>query len=553
MFFRPSSQGRRNARRAVFGSVLILGGFVTASLIGTGKLHRALTADLDPVSTSCRQLVSREQLDSPIFSLTDAAVHPPAAVTTDGLPEDAPEIVSWVYSWMADPRLQPVVDQCVRGQVTPQGLLPTSNAPRLNLGYGRWISDEARTQVKTTGGLVVHVTEDPTAKFLSRALEVFGLDVPDSLRQQANNRAWTLHPVTTIDSVPKASAWGVGGILAMSLGWLLCGSAGLGRWTILCPLGAVLGLPGLPFRSGRGNRMSRTCLVLLGFGLIGLGYQLTVPWGGLLRPTMVWPLLVAATVSISLGIAAVVGGILSARSQRPMELPADWADGLGSRPKKNANRKSKLDDSAASNVIELPPPLKTATTFVRRYVDPRLSVSAASVPEEEARVQTELLEKLDFEPPLLIEVGRGSGACDVTIQVGCHQMTLAMTDRLDGCLRLRMVSFLECGHVILTANDPDGEFLASCADEAATLTLVETNLATDLLTEHLTVAAEIGEAKGSPMVAFESSEWRDIIHYSERCLADILHHDGRQKWEIMDATYDRFTYPPQTIPALASC
>ena len=554
MFFRASPYGRRNARRAVFGSLLCVVGFVAGGLIGVGKLHRSLVVDSPIESMSCLQLV-KGGATSPMVRLVDATVHVPPELSESIADADSSATMAKVRTVLSHPQAKPLVDQLVRGHITPTGMVRNDGPRFLQLGYGRDLAKTAQTLARNDGQLLVHASCDSTANILVTAASWLNLEMPESIQQASELPMHTLHPASTIEPLRVAASWFGGGLIALSLGLVLCGSAGLGRWALLCPTGAVLGLIGMPLRCGRGNRWTQFLALLTGFSLFAAAYYLAVQQGGLLGRwsvgPSVWWMQLAGFVSAAVGLAAIMGAAANARSKRRSLIPHDITPSVTKERSRTSSKKAaarmKIAEEAPSTPLIS---LKPATTFTRRYMDPRLSVSPAMTPSEEVAKHTDLLQKHDFEEPLLVEISRNGMACDATVQVGCRQLVLAMTDKVGNEMRWRMVSVLDNGHVVTTVSNGYDSLPESRQHDAATLQVVDVSKISKLLSKHLEAAANVAEEQKVQMVALESAEWRDIVHYSERCLADMMHHCGDEKWEILDSQFGRFAYPMQPVPSV---
>lgn len=558
--FRASVSGRRNSRRAVFGSILVIGGFVAGGWIGVGRLHRSMVKDRSPVRMNCGELLRNGVGENCIVRLTDAVVREPAAVTAESADNAEPQnaMLTRVRTVMAHPKAQPLVDQIVRGHVAPAGARVTSGPQPLQLGMGRVLAATAKREAESTGELLVHASPDPTSRWIVAASQRLGITLPASWDRAASMPSYTLHPVSAIDAPPVAAAWVVGGMISMAIGLVLCGAAGWGRWVILCPTGAILGLPGIPLRNGRGSQRTRGLYILVGAALLGGGVFLSVEKGGLLSGAPTWWLQLAGFTVMSVGLASVLGVLVHARGRHSAPRSEELLHAVASNesPKRGKKRNGRKAARAPQPAAALAAPpvglaaiLLANSDFTRRFLDDRLSVCSRVTPDAAIQSQTDSLLKLNFEEPLLIEIARSAGACQGTIQVGCENVVLAMTDQLDDVVRLRMISVFENGHVVISVNDLDPTLPKSMAHEVATLNVTATRHLTELLSAHLEFTATAGERRHGQLVGLESAEWRDVLLYSERCLADMMHHCGVQKWEIPDAQYGRFHYPPQSVLA----
>ncbi|MEM6366025.1 MAG: hypothetical protein AAF745_16470, partial [Planctomycetota bacterium] len=191
MGFRRSPEGARNARRAVLGSFLLIAGFVVAGLIGTGRVHRALTQSQPEIRSTCVELLTSNLEGSAVVRLSDAnVVMPPqwnASHQTDG-PQSA--VTTWIDKIASDPRANIVLDHFVRGEVFPRGVSSKGSPSPLRLGFGRSLAKLAQTEVNgAIDGWPVHVSRDRSASYLMTAAEWceaktgYSIPLPNGVKQ----------------------------------------------------------------------------------------------------------------------------------------------------------------------------------------------------------------------------------------------------------------------------------------------------------------------------------------------------------------------------------
>ncbi|MFG0267603.1 MAG: MFS transporter [Rhodopirellula sp. JB055] len=575
---------RRNTRRAAVGSVLFLAGLFCGTLVAVPKLHRVLLSEQTPVDLTCAELMQRGVDESPVVRLTDATIVEPAEELEFALLEPDPTatqnlpVGSGMSAWMSGdkvakakstladalrhPRSKKLMDQLVRGEVVPRGFVGQSMPQPLKLTPGREIAVHALEELKATGTLTAYVTEDPTSKWIVQAAERSNLTLPEPFLKSAEMDHYSLHPVSLQESKLNAGIWMGASALAMTLGWLFCSSAGWGLWILFCPIAAIVGIFGLPMRSGRGNRVTWMLAFLTGALCLVAAYGFAFVLGGLGQSQSTWAWQAAGFIAGCAGLALWIGIRGSIKTKRSLALSPRCLDELIASDKGRAKgkkkgkgkRASKKDQSDAEQYAtlgvqqdKLKETLDKNASYSRKYLDPRLSVPANAVASPEALEHNLHWQKADFEEPLLVEIGRGEAACAVTIQVGCQSLVLGMTDELDGVVRLRMVSVLDDGHCLVSVDDSYPDLQMSGSNGHATLSVFESVNAQKLLAKHLENAADIAEQRHSRLVTLDSNEWRDIVLLSERVLKSILHDSGQQKWDVRDTTYGRFSYPAQPV------
>lgn len=556
--FRSQDTPRSGFRRATFGTLLIIGGIVTGAFVGVPRLHQSLTASHTPVPLDCIELL-REGLPehSSMVVLRDAQVHPPGELGFDAPGPAPPSMAAKVQSVLANRRAAPLLDRLVRGDVLPRGMLKRSGRQPLRLSQGRETAKVASEEIEQTGTLKVHVSEDPTWKLVCTTADYLKLPVPQSVKQSAEIPHFSLHPASLIGTSREASVWVLGGGCSLALGLILCGSSSLGWWVLLSPLAAVLGLPGVWLRNGRGNRLTWMVSFALGVVCLAAGYHLAITMGRFAQAGGVWLWQAAGLIALAGGVAAILGTMLSirgARSNSSSHAHANMASvERGKRTAKKHSQRRKGADEEPDTMFEPRPEAllsKIGTSdYTRRYVDPQLHVSPNMEPPSDVQIQTASLERLQFDSPLIIEIGRGEGTIEATVQIGCQNLVLALTDHLNGHLRLRTVSFLADGHVVLSGNGQDDRLAKPIQGDASSLQVFDVSAAPKLVAGHLQTAAQIAERRHTKLMTLEPNEWRDLVHYSERCMANTLHQAHVEKWEITDAQYGRFAFPPREVAA----
>lgn len=582
----PSSK-RRNTRRAAVGSVLFSAGLFCGTLIAVPKLHRALSSEQTPVEMTCAELVQYGIGESSVVRLTDATIAEPSEEMEFAMLEPDPNdtaplpVGTGMRAWMSGdkvamakstiaktlkhPRSRKLIDQMVRGEVIPRDFIGASMPQPLKLSPGRNIAALALEEVKSTGTLTAFVTEDPTSKWIATSAEYIGLELPEPFVKSAEMDQYSLHPISQTETKSNAGLWVGGSALAMTLGWLLCSSAGWGLWILFCPIAAIVGLFGLPLRSGRGNRVTWVLAFFAGVISLVAAYGLAFVLGGLGQAQSMWTWQAAGFVAACGGTALLLGIRGSVKTKRSMVLSPGSLDDLivpekgrskRAKPSKKQKRAKKTkgtevdaDQFATTGVQQdkLQETLNKNASYSRKYLDPRLSVPANAQPSPEAMEHNVLWQKADFEEPLLVEIGRGDAACHATIQVGCQNLVLGMTDELDGKVRLRLISILEDGHCLISVDDSYEELQVAGANEHATLSVHPSVTAPKLLAKHLEKAADMAEQRGAGLVTLDTNEWRDVVLLTERLIKSVLHDDGHQKWDIYEMTYGRFAYPIQPV------
>lgn len=556
--FQSQSSTRSSFRRASLGTLLCLAGVFLGVFVGVPKLHQALTLSQTPVVMTCLQLLqSGIPEESSLITLTDATIHPPGDIAVPIDNASMPGLAK-MQTILADPRAKGFVDQIVRGDVLPAGVPYRSGHQPLKLSLSRQTAGIAQSEVERSGTLTVQVNEDPTMRIVSNLAGSLNIPLPDSLADQTDLPAYTLHPVSMIGSRNEAIGWTVAGAIALTMGWVLCGSAKIGWWVILSPIAVIVGSPGIPFRNGRGNRFTRLLGFVAGLGSLAAAYHLAFTMGGLGQPNGQWLWQSAGFVAASFGAACWIGMIVNSRASRTGEFSEDSLNQFGRSGKKKSKSQRERDfenqmvDQSSGKPSQLQKMLK-ASDYTRRYFDSKLSVSMETETNGSLGVQNKALEKMQFDSPLLIEHCSGEDMIHATIQVGCRNLVMVVLEEIGDDMRVRLTSILEDGHVIISSGGCDDRLSEDFAGEATTVNIFKSSKATGLVTKHLERAAEVAEKRQTKMVTFEPNEWRDVVHYSERCLAQTMHELKIERWDITSAHYGRFEFPPVAVlmPAMA--
>lgn len=563
--FRLRPASRRSTRFAVVGSCLFFAGAVLGLAVGVGKLHRSLTVDSGETERTCVELLLTGDQDGPMVRLTDAEVHQPPDWSEPDVriewtgPLANTSFAKAAQGWMTDPRSKPVLDRLTRGHVTPAGVGGDPRQSPLRLGWGRATAEQAQQQLQNDGTLLVHATVDRLQPRLIRWAEKLSLPLPTGWEESAETPSLTLYPASLVDPVWVSLVWVSVSLIAMSVGLVMCGASRLGRWALLCPTGAILGLAGMPLRSGRGGRATRLLYRIAGLALLAIAYHWMLQRGGLSGHPTDTGYQLGGFVLASGGFAALLGAFLHGRAEKnAAAIDATEYDGRSpsagyqalSPPAKAAPVASYKTNAANQDTpreIQAAAAKSGLLVLAKSYSDARLSVAHEAVDVPEVVDQAQALEAANFESPLSIQIIRDHVTSYATLQIGCRRLVLAKTEWNEGMLQLNMISCMTDGHMVLTSNAADTASDQPLTHQSATLSDVPTDDAVALLQEHLRLIEEVAEKRQQSVVELESAEWRDVIHCAERCRADVLHHCGEAHYDISEMGYGRFSFPPHPV------
>lgn len=547
--FRIQSSTRSSIRRTSLGTLLCFSGLFAGGIVGVPKLHRALSMSQEPVERTCLELLqSGVPQKSSIVRLSDAEVHPPGEME---LPDEASMVMPGLAKMqvlLADPRAQGLVDQLVRGDVLPRGVPRRPGFQPLKLSMGRSTVESAQNEIDQKGTLTVHLQRDDSARLIQKMASLLRLPLPETLNAQADLPAYTLHPTSLIGSRQEALAWTIGGTTALAAGLVLCGSAKLGWWMIFSPFAAILGLPGIPFRNGRCHRVARWFGAVIGLGSLGAAFYLWVEIGKIGQSGGQWLWHAAGCVAASVGLAILCGVWFNVRSDRVGSRSVGTLSQFATRKRKKSKREREADFK--QQIASKPTPLRNmldGSEYTRRYLDAKLSVSFKSEPSEQLDLQARSLAKMHFDEPLIIEHCADDKMTSATVQIGCRNLVMVVMEDIESRLKIRLTSFLEDGHVVLSSGGTDGRLNQDFSGNATSVHVFESSTAAELVTLHLERAAAVAEQRQTKLVLLEPNEWRDLIHYSERCLAQTMHELKTEKWEVLESYYGRFSFPPTPV------
>lgn len=551
--FRTQSSTRSSFRLASLGTLLCISGVFAGGIVGVPKLHRVLALSQEPISLTCLELLQSEvPQQSSIVQLSDPFIHPPGEMELPGDETTSMPGLAKMQALLADPRAKEIVDQLVRGDVLPRGVPRRPGHQPLKLSRGRHTAELAQTEVDQTGTLTVHVSKDASPRTICKIAAYLQLPMPATLAAQADLPAYTLHPTSLIGSRREAFVWTVGGAFALALGLVMCGSATSGWWMLFSPVAAIIGLPGMPLRNGRGNRITRAIGVAIGLGSLLAAFYLSVHLGAIGQSHGQWFWQTAGWATASFGFAALGGTWLNARSNRVQNMSSDALSQFATRKKKQskAERQADFNQQIASKPTQLQNMLD-AGKYTRRYFDAKLSVSLKNETSGELENQANRLEKMQFDQPLLIEHCADDRMISATVQIGCRQLVMVVMEEIGEALNIRLTSILEDGHVIVSSGGGDDRLANDFSGEAATVHVFDSSIAAKLVTLHLERAATIAEKRQTKLVLLDANEWRDLIHYSERCLAQTMHELKLERWDVSSSHYGRFSFPPTAVLAVA--
>ncbi len=346
------------------------------------------------------------------------------------------------------------------------------------------------------------------------------------------------------------------GCLAVGiLGLLIAGSGGPSIWPwFLFPGPAAMSLPGYFLRYGRGNAVSRSLYLVVGAAMLAGGYYCTFFEGRIFRPDFDSVLMPGVFLLACFGGSAVSGAVLNQMWGGLHHTQSESQGHLSSMvavPGSQVAQQIRLGAAASGDSL-LSESIPDLT--VRRYQDPPIGIAAEPLVPAKMREITDRFEQIDFEAPLIIDVGSDDEMEKQTIQVGCRNMVMVVThlagDPKSGKAHSRLFGVLDSGQVVttLSAGTPSSGktrtgssgvvWVSSQADPAA------------LLAEHIEKMVAVAQASGTNITELQRGEWRDLYAYAHRVMIDIGHQHGDNGYKVYPSTHGRFQFPFQPIEPL---
>ncbi len=545
-----SLQNRPRPARVVCGGTLAWAGLFVGALIATPKYQLAHTTGETPESMSWAQLVERGLFDNAHVRLTDVRLTrvrltrvrlphvPRGTVPEDLVPEDlvpedlVPEDLvpgdlefgqsegsstGSALPW----ELLKVVPLGSTDAVTPGTVLVAPSAESVAA---------ARAEVDASGTLTgrfqpVGRDPDPGLALLTESAEASDWLTPDA--------RYVYVPVDTVPDRVTALGWFVASILAVVIGLVMAGSGRPGRWMWLAmTIPSSLSLLGRPLRRKRNRSTWQTIYAAAGLGLIYYGYrQLTV--------VARWSLVDVDAQAMTLGFLAVTLGLASISGAAA----SAWGGRLRWR-KRQRQEEIRPQPALTCATVQRGP------TYSRRYFDPKFRVETDVELDEPRRTLTEALGQIDFESPLLIQVIDDDRVIPTTVQMGCQSLAMAIVETTDGEARMRLVTVLDDGFVVITVA---GEEAEPREGDAGVIDSNPRHEPVTVLSAHLDRITALAEQREAAPLMLHSGEWRDVYLVAGRVSADIDHRHGASNRSVGEAVHGRFPFPPAPKQPLAGC
>ena len=117
------------------------------------------------------------------------------------------------------------------------------------------------------------------------------------------------------------------------------------------------------------------------------------------------------------------------------------------------------------------------------------------------------MEQIDFESPLLIQVIDDDRMIPTTVQLGCQSLAMAIVETTDDRARMRLVTVLDDGFVVITVGAEEAELREG---DAGVIDSSPQHDPVTVLSTHLDRITALAEEREAAPVMLHSSEWRDV-------------------------------------------
>ncbi len=561
----------------IIGGILAWVGLVGGVLVTTPQYHMAMTMKEEPVEMTWQELVDNGLTDNSHVRLLDVAIdqEEPSGFFEEMMDFDAElagdeeELQQQAFEDFAEEFAQnvdfgQVIDTIMQPlKVYPKDQDPADFPAKVVVPISGWATEVAIDEVETSGTLTGRFTLSDGTDLPMKLAKVFmttamaaqqaELDAGKKTDQAESDQAeagvdqaeaeqpaepalkYVYEPVFAIPPESEAQQWFWLSGIAVVLGMVICGAGGP---SIPCcfffQVPSILSIFGYPLRYGRAGKTTRMVYTVIGFALIGYGYETMIVEGkfGQIDGDMVRASL--GFVPTFVGAAAVLGAGTNMIVQR-LNISLDPATN-----KKKYEPKISLSEACSLEPAEA----QSACQFTDRYLMP----SGDPLPEEMQQVAA-ALRSVGFEEPESIVCQDGLESRPVLIQLGCQDMVVADVEKIDGKLQTRLVSVLHDGITIVTLSSnisveketrfgTSGQYHQSQHDDPI-----------EMFSAHLEQTIGMAEKRDTAVVTFDPSEAADVSSFGRRVLADIRTQYGEENTEVGSASYGRFHFPPRPVPS----
>ncbi|WP_146460501.1 hypothetical protein [Rubripirellula tenax] len=519
----------------IVGGLAAWGALWGGAIILVPQLNVALTTGDEPVEMTWQELADHGISSNAHIRLVGIQLVGPNPLDEfEGLPPGQ------VNEVLADIAARPVVvaPLDVDPNLTPETITVPISRAALAAAYA-----EAEESNTLTGRFSVRGFESPTddiaGEFAADLINVAASDEGQSNR-------FTYQPISAVCAPADAIQYFALGIIVSAIGLVVCGAGGP---SVLCCFffqgPSLLSLLGYPMRYGRAGRMTRIIYGLIGLSLIGYGYEQLIVEGRIHKVDANILSCVLGYLELSVGSAALLGALVNA-------LAAKWQASTEVRGDVKTVAKQKMTYSQVCGMER-----EDAVTS-RRYCERSVVSQNRENLDSSVKAVTSALETLEFSAAASVqwrssrERENASLSTD-SIQIGCQNMVVAEVQKCSDETQTRLISMLDDGLTLITLSPGDGDIGGRRLGSAGYYAVCESSDPQTMLANHLEQTVSMAEKRGTAVVSFDASEIIDVSQFASRVLASVQTQYGEAHYEVGNARYGRFRFPPQPIaqPVLA--
>lgn len=491
--------------------------------------------------------------------------------------KDSPDEISvqqLVTEGLGDNRLVRLTGVRLSKTPAPSGLVGGHDAYKLDRG-GRVLMRDSdslafgavQKELQQTGGVIGSISRDELAHSMFGVLKSCGADLSEvpqlESMQSLEDYPFVFSPVDTSDAAftdrkKQAQMYLAIAGVTTAVGLVIAGSGGAGiiSW-ILFTVPVVFCVPGMFLRYGRGNSFTRFLYLMAGATLLGGGYYFTFyenKISSLTTNTLFAPL---GFLLASFGGAAILGAVVNQLWGGQKATAANMDRALATRSTPDSKTSKLLQDAAEHSGTTIAPGLCLEQPVIR-YQDPHFMIATESNVVESMALMATGFEALDFEAPLVLNVGDSEDMEQQTMQIGCRNLVMAINAHTNDTAhegaspqtRTRLFSILDNGQIVVTLSAGTPAAADERKHSGGVIVLAKSADPSKLLSSHLENTVRVAESVGTSICNVHPGEWRDIYAYGHRVMADIGHQNGDNQFKVLPATHGRFQFPVQPVDEL---
>ncbi|GAA5506822.1 hypothetical protein [Novipirellula caenicola] len=449
---------------------------------------------------------------------------------------------------------------------------PQESAPRVSLSRHSQQVASAKQQIESSDeicGYLCRDTSDATIALINTAIgntvatpqaDNVGRDGWFTAIKQAAQTApdsppsYRIEPLQSPPDKLTSSLLLIASLGMVSTGLVLCGTCSLSIWSwLFLPLPSLVSLFGIPLRCGRGGSKTRFVYVFAGINLLMLGGYEVYLLGGFGQPennSLHFPV---GFVLIGIGLAAVLGAIVNARTPKPEPIQVVT---MPKQPKASPSAILRYNSSASDTETDTEHESTNENSDAHTgpamvYQDPAVLAAMDDNVGSLTMQNIDQLSELGFSSPAFAKMQKTPTSPSIGLLLGCNHTVLAEVSENNAHPIIRLTSILHDGLPIITVSE---SVIQSEQAEMTSNGVIQSAPDTPLkgmLAKHLQQAIQMSEKRDSNIVTIDDDEKDEVFLLSRRAFARLRSAHETLNCEVGPATYERFAFPPQPIPELA--